>query len=229
MAATNCCFLRLNMVSSFLKGTDFMKYMVIYLGCFFIFLLWLFYEQKKRQKQAKTASDNFWAKEEEANRTRKKDISHLPLIHVEESELPCIDTEDESVLYYIGQLKKIIKMPMMDLSEYTNTDLKLAYGVGNFKTLSDYDETFHNFLTDLSCLGRACSHAGLYDDAIQAYELAFHYGSAKLSDYEDLAGVYLAMDEPAKVSELIQKVEAGTHPRKFSISASLKQKLATYC
>lgn len=205
-----------------------MKYMTIYLGCFFIFLLWLFYEQKKHQKQAKTASDDFWAREEKANQTRKKDISQLPQIHIEESDLPCIETEDESVLYYIEQLKRIIKMPMMDLSEYTNTDLKLAYGVGNFKTLSDYDETFHNFLTDLSCLGRSCFRAGLYNEAIQTYEMAFRFGSTKLSDYEDLAGVYLAMDKSAKVSELIQKVETGSHPHKSSITAALKQKLAAY-
>lgn len=205
-----------------------MKYMIIYLGCFFIFLVWLLYEQRKRQKVMKKASDNFWAREDEANRTRKKDISHLPQIQVEETELPVINTDDESILYYIGQLKKIIKMPMMDLSEYTNTDLKLAYGVGNFKTLSDYDETFHNFLMDLSCLGRACSRAKLYDAAIQTYELAFRYGSTKLSDYEDLAGIYLAMDEPAKVSDLIRQVETGNHPRKTSVAESLKRILATY-
>ena len=176
----------------------------------------------------KKRSDNFWAREEAANHARKKDISHLPQIRVEETELPAIDTDDESILYYIGQLKEIIKMPMMDLSEYTNTDLKLAYGVGNFKTLSDYDETFHNFLTDLSCLGRACTRAKLYDAAIQTYEMAFRYGSTKLSDYEDLAGIYLAMDEPGKVTALIQQVETGNHPRKASVVEALKRILSTY-
>lgn len=39
---------------------------------------------------------------------------------------------------------------MMDFSDYTNTDLKLAYGVGNFKTISEYDETFHEFLIALA-------------------------------------------------------------------------------
>lgn len=205
-----------------------MKYILIYLFCFLVFVAWLFYEQKKQQKKMKKASDEFWAREDEANHTRKKDISHLPKIHVEENELPVVDTDDESVLYYIGQLKEIIKMPMMDLSEYTNTDLKLAYGVGNFKTLSDYDETFHNFLTDLSCMGRACSQAGLYETAIQCYEMAFRYGSTKLNDYKELAHIYLVLDDPGKVSELIQQVQNSKQPHKASIVDALKQVLSDY-
>lgn len=110
---------------------------------------------------------------------QEKDISHLPILHVEESELPVITTENESVLYYIDHIRKIIKSPMLDLSEYSNTDLKLAYGVGNFKVLCEYDENFNHFLLALTNLARACTEAGLYSEAEQTFLLAFHYGSQK--------------------------------------------------
>ena len=121
-----------------------MNFIPVFLICFVIFVLWMFYEQRKSQNKDKEASDAFWERERMANQTRKKDISHLPILHVEESELPVFTTENESVLYYIDHIRKIIKSPMLDLSEYSNTDLKLAYGVGNFKVLCEYDENFNH-------------------------------------------------------------------------------------
>ena len=104
-----------------------MNFIPVFLICFVIFVLWMFYEQRKSQNKDKEASDAFWERERMANQTRKKDISHLPILHVEESELPVFTTENESVLYYIDHIRKIIKSPMLDLSEYSNTDLKLGF------------------------------------------------------------------------------------------------------
>ena len=154
-----------------------MKYIAIYLVCFLIFIGWLLYEQRKSRKVAEQESKDFWAREQEANQTRKKDISNLPLLHVSEEEIPVADTDNDSVLYYVGQVKEIIKNPMMDFSDYTNTDLKLAYGVGNFKTISEYDETFHEFLIALGSLARSYEKADLLDYAIRTYLLAIRYGT----------------------------------------------------
>jgi len=205
-----------------------MQYIIVYLICFFIFLAWLFYEQRKARKIEEKMSKDFWARETEANQTRKKDISHLPLLEVTEAEIPAVSTSDEAILYYIGQLQEIIKEPMIDLSEYTNTDLKLAYGVGNFKTLSDYDEKFNSFLVNLTNLARAYSHAEFYNEAAKTYQMAFRYGSKKVSDYTELADVYLKMDQPKLISELITKVHAGEHPRKESIIEALRNVLSRY-
>lgn len=205
-----------------------MNFVPVFLICFVVFILWLFYEQRKAQNQENQASEDFWAREAEANSTRKKDISHLPLLHVKESEIPVPDTENESVLYYIDHIRELIKTPMVDLSEYSNTDLKLAYGVGNFKLLSEYDENFSNFLVALTNLARACTEANLLPEAERAYRLAFHYGSQKVADYTGLARVYLQMEQPERVAELIQEVEAGAHPRRASIIQALREVLTQY-
>ena len=194
-----------------------MNFILVFLICFVIFVLWMFYEQRKSQNKDKEASDAFWERERMANQTRKKDISHLPILHVEESELPLITTENESVLYYIDHIRKIIKSPMLDLSEYSNTDLKLAYGVGNFKVL-----------LALTNLARACTEAGLYSEAEQTFLLAFHYGSQKMTDYTSLADVYLHLEEPEKISALIRNVEDGPLPHKEALIQALEQKLMAY-
>lgn len=205
-----------------------MKFFGVYFICFLIFCAWLFYEQRKAARKDKKLSDEFWAREAEANRTRKKDISHLPLLHVKEEELPIGDSSDESVLYYIDHLRHMIKTPMIDLSDYSNTDLKLAYGVANFKTLSEYDEHYSTFLLTLSNLGRAYARAEQFDLAKETYLLALHYGSKKLSDYTDLAHVYLKLDEPQNITALIEELDSSCHPRKASIIENLQLVLKQY-
>ena len=153
-----------------------MKFILIYFVCFCIFCAWLFYEQRKSQRQQKKASDDFWAREALANSTRKKDISDLPLIRVEEKEIPFIETQEESIITYIGQLRQIIQEPMADLSDYSNTDLKLAYGVANFKTLSEYDENFNTFLVTLTNLARSYERNGYHEQARDTYLTALRHG-----------------------------------------------------
>ena len=47
--------------------------------CFLIFIAWMHYKKRKATKQQEKESSLFWEREEEANHTRNKDISHLPL------------------------------------------------------------------------------------------------------------------------------------------------------
>lgn len=202
--------------------------LIVFLFCTLVFVAWLAYEQRKAQKMSKKASQEFWAREEEANRTRKKDISHIPLLTVEESEIPAASTTEESVQYYIGQLRQNIQNPMADLSEYSNTDLKLAYGVGNFKVLSEYDENFNIFLINLSNLARAYTRSGFFAEARDTYRLALNYGSQKVSDYAELAECYLRLDQPENISRLIAEVESGNHPRKKAVIEELRRVLASY-
>ena len=117
---------------------------------------------------------------------------------------------------------------MLDLSEYSNTDLKLAYGVGNFKVLCEYDENFNHFLLALTNLARACTEAGLYSEAEQTFLLAFHYGSQKMADYTSLADIYLHLEKPEKISALIRNVKDGPLPHKEALIQALEQKLMAY-
>lgn len=186
----------------------------------------LLLKQRKAQELEDKATESFWERESRANSTRNKDISDLPLLHIQESELPDNGSDDETILYYIGLLRQNIKHPMIDLSEYSNTDLKLAYGVGNFKTLSDYDENYNTFLLNLTNLARAYNHAGKYDDAEKTYRLALQYGSQKLSDYTELAKNYLKLGKRHEIERLMDEIKHSGHPRKTSIINALQEILS---
>ncbi len=205
-----------------------MKFILIYLVCFCIFCAWLFYEQRKSQRQQKKASDDFWARETLANSTRKKDISDLPLVRVEEKEIPFVETQEESIINYIGQLRQIIQEPMLDLSDYSNTDLKLAYGVANFKTLSEYDENFNTFLVTLTNLARSFERNGYHEQAKDTYLMALRHGSRRAGDYEELAKIWLELGRREEVTALKRRLEESGHPRRTGIISKLDQILADH-
>lgn len=191
--------------------------------CFLIFVLWLHYEKRKSNRKEAQASREFWKREDEANRTRNKDISQLPLFHLEKEAVPLPETDDENTIYNQKQVLESLKQPMMDLSQYTNTDLKLAYGVGNFKTLSDYDENFNDFLKNMSNLGNSYYKINLYAEAETIFRLCLDNGSRKNSDFKALARVYTATNRPDELLRLIEEVEHSDLPRKSALVEELKQ------
>ena len=95
--------------------------------CFLIFIAWMHYKKRKATKQQEKESSLFWEREEEANHTRNKDISHLPLFTPDITRIPWEGAQNDTILHYLDALRRLIESPMMDLSEYTNTDLFLFY------------------------------------------------------------------------------------------------------
>lgn len=185
--------------------------------CFLIFCAWIYYERLKSDKKQQAASQDFWAREDEANHTRNKDISDLPLLCPDADRIPMPESEDESVTYYQERVRTSLALPMMNLSGYSNTDLKLAYGTGNFNTLSEYDQNFNDFLMNMSNLGKSYFQSDALAEAAAVYRLCIEFGSDKSTDYEALARAYAAMGSPGKISELIIEVEHSHLPRKEAL------------
>ena len=204
----------------------------VFIICFVIFIAWTQYEMKKSSKKNQEIEDAFWAREYEANHAPKQDISGLDYLSFDESVIPLppegVFGEEDDINNYIKELKRLLQEPMIDLSEYSNTDLKLAYGIGNFKTLSDYDENYSSFLMLMTNLARGYARRDMNDLAIATYRSALSCGSIKLHDYTGLAQAYLANDDPAAVTELISEVEASENPRKQGVIDELKKVLAKY-
>ncbi|MCR5798183.1 MAG: hypothetical protein K6G63_09750 [Eubacterium sp.] len=137
----------------------------IFLIIFAIAGAWILYQRTKSDKLERRETERFWDREEQANHTRSKDISDLPLLKVNSSEIPLPQTEDANINHYQALVMKLIDRPMLDLSKYTNTDLKLSYGVGNFKTLCDFDENFFSFTKSLKNLAKAYRTADMPKEA----------------------------------------------------------------
>ena len=103
-----------------------------------------------------------------------------------------------------------------------------GYGVGNFKTISEYDETFHEFLIALGSLARSYEKADLLDYAIRTYLPAIRYGTRQVADYEALARIYLRKDQPEKIQELLDMIKSSDFPHKDNLETALRNVIFSY-
>ena len=107
--------------------------------------------------------------------------------------------------------------PMMDLSEYTNTDLKLAYGIGNFQTLSEYDETYQTFIQTLSALANAYLEVEDLTRAREVSRLCIDYDPKNRVAYLTLANAYKKEGNSHDLANLKQEIRQSPLPRKESL------------
>ena len=88
-------------------------------------------------------NEAFLERERRANATRKKDISNLDYLPFSADTLPIAEYSDDKLASFEAVLKNLSGQKIINLSMYSNTDLKLMYGPANLNDLSEYDENYH--------------------------------------------------------------------------------------
>lgn len=177
-----------------------------FLASFIIFIIWLTYEIAKNRKRGETADTSFWAKEAEANRTRRKTLDNLDYIEIPFDSLPMLTlAEDEKIADYHETLFALADSPIVNFSGISNTDLKLAYGAPNITLLMQYDERYTNLVSTLQRWASHLYEAGYIQDAKAVLEFAVSTGTDVSGTYRLLASIYAKEGHPDKISQLIQK------------------------
>lgn len=152
-------------------------------------LIWVGVFYVKRQdinRQEQQEAKSFWEREKEANSTRKQDISKLPYIELDLSKLPMGTAKShsgsltESQVYelkrYESIIEKLTSQKIVNLSQYSNTDLKLKYGAPNLPVLIQYDQNYLILIQTLSRWGNLLSECSMPDEAIQVLEYGVSCG-----------------------------------------------------
>lgn len=140
---------------------------------FFLILLfigWLAYEIKKNSKQSQNSSKEFWARESESLLTPRRSTEDVVYITVPEEIIPLeiIDASDEDsvrINELSAELKELSSKPVSDLSSYTNTDLRLKYGVPNFNSLWEADNNYARLVQLLPKLISVLMDRGMSEEA----------------------------------------------------------------
>jgi hypothetical protein len=171
-----------------------------------IFVLWFQYEIRKGSKKTESDKDEFWAKEKEANLTRRKDISGLDYLTISASSLPMGDHEDDTLNSYRDTFRKMEGKKALNLSGKTNTELKLEYGAANLNQLMEYDNNFITFVGMLHKWADRLYTKGYVEEAKEVLE----YGVACLTDvpksYRLLAEIYYNSDSISQIDHLIETI-----------------------
>ncbi len=188
--------------------------MIPILACLFILVIWIAYQRRKGDRATKKQSEAFWARERDANLSRKKDLSNLDYITIPFENLPFSDSSNKEILFIQKQLENLRDQKIVNLSGLSNTDLKLSYGVANINLLSSYDQNFIVLVRSLNKWGELLLQDHNIPDATTVFEYAISCGSDISQTFLSLAGIYLDNRSYDKLIMLKEKAKQISTPLK---------------
>lgn len=163
--------------------------------------------KRRRQEQAqKKVTEDFWAREREANTVRKKDISHLDYLPFSLEKLPVGKCLDSELLACEDTLKQLADKKMLNLSAYSNTDLKFMYGAANLPILTECDDNYHALSSAILSYAMRQIELDRTDEAIEILEYAMELSMDSSQIYLQLAELYRKTQASDKIAGIIRTV-----------------------
>lgn len=168
-----------------------------------IFVAWLHIQLRKSNRSQDNSADDLLNRENRANLTRRKDISTLNYISIDINMLPLNDMEDQTVNSYRDTIIRLSERKILNLTGYTNTELKELYGVANLTLLTEYDNNYITLVSILYKWALRLHDTGYINESQTVLEYALTLKSDVTGTYKLLAKIYKLQNSPAKIEGLI--------------------------
>lgn len=195
-----------------------------FLASFIIFILVIKHAINRQQKIAKNEDESFWARESRSNSVRKKSLDGLEYIHIPLEDLPMqVMCEDPEVSQCLEIIHELTDTTIVNLTGYTNTDLKLEYGTANISVLSQYDQSYTLLASTLQKWAEKLYKAGYVQETLQILEFALSTHTDVSKTYYLLAEIYCSRGEQDKISHLIEEAESLRSISRSSIVRTLQE------
>ncbi|MCM1287928.1 MAG: hypothetical protein NC240_06415 [Clostridium sp.] len=198
-------------------GIGSYAFIIIMTTCFLIMRANTVSNKKRTQEQ-----QDFWSRENEANSVRRKDISTLDYVQIPIQTLPVNTLDTLGMSKYSKELARLADEKIINLSSYTNTDLKLMYGPANLNDLTKYDLNYTALIRVLDNIGKDLISAGHEADAVTFLAYAVSIGSDITTTYTALGTIYHAKNETEQLKQLISAAEKLTSLSGAKIVSKLK-------
>ena len=174
---------------------------LIFSAAVFLYLL-------KSKKNETAAQDDFWARENAANSTRRKPLDDLDYIRLPMDEFPMTLLQDvPKVEDYKQIIRSLNELPIVNFTGITNTELKLRYGAPNISILTSYDQNYTLLVRTLQQWAEALYDAGYADEARQLLEFSISTGTDVSATYRLLCQIYKEQGTPEKIGSLYPVAE----------------------
>ena len=185
------------------ERTLYMKFP--FFASFIIFIIWLAYEMRKADKIHKKRTLSFWERESESNNTRRKSLDLLDYVKIPLERLPVhILENDVTVISCLDTLRRLQNTKIVNLTGYSNTDLKMQYGVANLNDLTEYDQNFTELVTTLQTCAKVLYDADYITETATILEYAVNIHSDVSASYLLLAKIYDKTGQTDKITSLIE-------------------------
>jgi hypothetical protein len=202
---------------------------VIFSSFISICIVFFFRLQITKHKEA-DIDRKFWERENKANFTKKKPLDNLDYITIPDELLAMRpQNPDDEIMQYLKDLNDMSSEKIVNLTGYTNTDLKLEYGTANITILSDYDLHYTNLVTLLQKLAELLHKNEENTLAINVLEFAVDTGTDVSKSYYLLADLYKENGTPEKIAGLISKAQNLKSLMKDSIVQKLEETRKDFC
>ena len=160
------------------------------------------------KKKGTAAQDDFWAREQAANNTRRKSLDDLDYIKLPIDEFPMALLQDvPKAEDYKQIILSLCEQPIVNFTGITNTELKLRYGAPNITLLTSYDQNYTLLVRTLQQWAGALYDAGYIDEAQHMLEFSVSTGTDVSATYRLLCQIYKEQGTPEKIGSLYPTVE----------------------
>ncbi len=199
-----------------------MKYINLFIIMGTLYMAYLVARSISREKrQSAQNKKNYMDRESKANSVRRADISNLPYIKIPFDSLPFKEIQQFGLTKEITKIESLADKRILNLSMYSNTDLKLMYGPANLEELSLCDSNFTELIRTLNSIAATLIENGQRDYAKIFLEYSISIGSDISSTYANLATIYKENGEDSKLDELIDSANHITSLSKSTIITKL--------
>lgn len=195
-----------------------------FLASFIVFIIWLTYELAKSRKKAEKLEKSFWERERAANSTRRKPLDGLAFITIPIDKLPFgMLPDSERIFEYEEILHTLSTQKIVNLTGYSNTDLKLMYGAPNITLLTEYDQNYTLLARTLQQWAACLMEHGYTQEAKTVLEFAISTDTDVSGSYRLLASIYCENNEGEKIVSLLEKAKSLRSLSKNSIVRILQE------
>ncbi len=199
---------------------------------FIIFVILTQFFMRRSSNKEQYDNDSFWEKESKANSTRRKSLDALSYITIPMDKLPFGKMpDDEEVLFCEKAVQRLSEQKIVNLTGFTNTDLKLKWGAPNMPALTNYDQNYTTLVTSLQKWGQLLYDAAHYEDALTVLEFALSTRTDVTSTYRLLLDMYQtklglsSSEAESKIKAMVPIAESLNSLSKEPILALLKDYL----
>ncbi|MCM1112831.1 MAG: hypothetical protein NC399_06210 [Muribaculum sp.] len=184
-----------------------MKFYV--LASFIIFILVINHSIRRNNRSLEQKNRIFWDRERRANQTRRKPLDNLDYIRIPLEKLPMeLLKEDSKVADCLRIVNDLSLQPVVNLTGYSNTDLKLEYGTANITVLTEYDQNYTLLANTLQQWAERLYQAGEIDAAREILEFAVSTRTDVCGAYDLLSEIYRREGRQDRIAELAKTAES---------------------
>lgn len=184
----------------------------------------LAFSLNKQKKSSRAMEQSFWARERQANSVRRKSLDSLNYIHIPMDRLPFdIMADNSNIAEYQTLIRDLSTQSIVNLTGYSNTDLKLEYGTANITVLSEYDQNYTILVRTLQQWADTLYDAGYVEEACVLMEFAVSTGTDISRTYYKLADIYMASGDIFQIEHLIAQAENLRTSTKDTIVRTLRE------